>query len=216
MFPSNQHDWAFRAKMWHELRQALPIWSEYTHNSFTLLNFSSCYDGTNSDDVVLCHLFCSEENVWKLCEQVERTHPAELSKCYAVFVSNESRTVPLWRQKAGRGDDKVVIWVSTVWSNSINRTNYMYLLYGCPSYYNKFVVTNTMTNMAWKSKETNFHLCLVPISVLVSVLSMRLLTIIDITIIWVNRDSTHRHGASTKQSWAQQGELLQSFHFELP
>lgn len=56
--------------------------------------------------------FDSEENVWKLCEQVKKTRPAELSKCYAVFVSNEGRTVPLWRQKAGRGDDKVVIWVS--------------------------------------------------------------------------------------------------------
>lgn len=54
----------------------------------------------------------SEENVWKLCEQVKKTRPAELSKCYAVYVSNEGRTVPLWRQKAGRGDDKVVIWVS--------------------------------------------------------------------------------------------------------
>ena len=54
----------------------------------------------------------SEENVWKLCEQVKKTRPSELSKCYAVYVSNEARTVPLWRQKAGRGDDKVVIWVS--------------------------------------------------------------------------------------------------------
>lgn len=55
---------------------------------------------------------CSEENVWKLCEQVKKTRPEELSKCYAIFVSNEGRTVPLWRQKAGRGDDQVVIWVS--------------------------------------------------------------------------------------------------------
>lgn len=53
----------------------------------------------------------SEENVWKLCEQVKLTHCDELSKCYAVFVSNDGRTVPLWRQKAGRGDDQVVIWV---------------------------------------------------------------------------------------------------------
>lgn len=54
----------------------------------------------------------SEENVWKLCEQVKRTNPNELERCYAVFVSNVGRTVPLWRQKVGRGDDKVVIWVS--------------------------------------------------------------------------------------------------------
>lgn len=59
-----------------------------------------------------CFFFSSEENVWKLCEQVKRTRPEELVKCYAVFVSNEGRTVPLWRQKAGRGDDQVVIWVS--------------------------------------------------------------------------------------------------------
>lgn len=57
-------------------------------------------------------LYFSEENVWKLCEQVKKSNPSELSKCYAVYVSNEGRTVPLWRQKAGRGDDKVVIWVS--------------------------------------------------------------------------------------------------------
>ncbi|XP_055706751.1 uncharacterized protein LOC129803900 isoform X1 [Phlebotomus papatasi] len=51
-----------------------------------------------------------EENVWKLCEQVKKNNPGELPKCYSVFVSNAGRTVPLWRQKAGRGDDKVVIW----------------------------------------------------------------------------------------------------------
>uniref|UniRef100_A0A1L8DA99 Protein N-terminal glutamine amidohydrolase n=1 Tax=Nyssomyia neivai TaxID=330878 RepID=A0A1L8DA99_9DIPT len=51
-----------------------------------------------------------EENVWKLCEQVKKNNPVELAKSYAVFVSNTGRTVPLWRQKAGRGDDKVVIW----------------------------------------------------------------------------------------------------------
>lgn len=57
-------------------------------------------------------LNCSEENVWKLCEQVKKQHPNELSKSYAVFVSNERRTVPLWRQKAGRGEDKLVVWVN--------------------------------------------------------------------------------------------------------
>lgn len=62
-------------------------------------------------DFSVCSIY-SEENVWKLCEQVKKTRPTELAKCYAVFVSNEGRTVPLWRQKAGRGDDKVVIWVS--------------------------------------------------------------------------------------------------------
>lgn len=57
-----------------------------------------------------------------MCEQVKRTNPNELERCYAVFVSNVGRTVPLWRQKVGRGDDKVVIWV-----NELN-----YFLGTCP------------------------------------------------------------------------------------
>ncbi|KAG5678570.1 hypothetical protein PVAND_008233 [Polypedilum vanderplanki] len=72
---------------------------------------------TNNDNFILfkqsecSYVSCyCEENVWKLCEQVEKQYPNELSKCYAVFVSNERRTVPLWRQKAGRGEDKLVVW----------------------------------------------------------------------------------------------------------
>jgi hypothetical protein len=65
---------------------------------------------TNSDlDLSYVSCYC-EENVWKLCEQVKTKHPNELSKSYVVFVSNEKRTVPLWRQKAGRGEEKLVVW----------------------------------------------------------------------------------------------------------
>lgn len=56
----------------------------------------------------------SEENVWMLCEKVSKENAEELSRCYAVFVSNEGRTVPLWRQKAGHGDDHIVMWVNIV------------------------------------------------------------------------------------------------------
>lgn len=52
-----------------------------------------------------------EENVYKLCEWVRASAPpAELDKCYAVFVSNKKRVVPLWRQKAGREEERLVIW----------------------------------------------------------------------------------------------------------
>lgn len=51
-----------------------------------------------------------EENVYKLCENVAKNTPAEVDKCYAVFVSNKKRVVPLWRQKAGRDEEKLVIW----------------------------------------------------------------------------------------------------------
>ncbi|KAF4522821.1 hypothetical protein B566_EDAN008083, partial [Ephemera danica] len=53
-----------------------------------------------------------EENVWQLCASIRQRHPAELSRCHVVFVSNEARIVPLWRQKAGRDEEKLVIWVS--------------------------------------------------------------------------------------------------------
>lgn len=54
----------------------------------------------------------SEENVYKLCQEVAAKHLAEIQKCYVVFISNSSRTVPLWKQKAGKDEDRLVIWVS--------------------------------------------------------------------------------------------------------
>lgn len=89
----------------------------FHHHSFSSLLYTFsllciwCY-------IISC-FHSSEENVWKLCEQVKKQNPNELSKCYAVFVSNERRTVPLWRQKAGRGEDKLVVWVSHYFFSSI-------------------------------------------------------------------------------------------------
>lgn len=56
----------------------------------------------------------SEENVYKLVEEVSKMYPNELHKCFVVFISNQSRTVPLWRQKAGKDEDRLVIWVILV------------------------------------------------------------------------------------------------------
>lgn len=53
--------------------------------------------------------FC-EENVWKLADHVRQCSPPELSKTYVVFVSNRKQVVPLWRQRAGRDEEKLVIW----------------------------------------------------------------------------------------------------------
>ena len=33
------------------------------------------------------------------------------AKCYVVFLSNEQRAVPLWKQKNAKSKDKPVIWV---------------------------------------------------------------------------------------------------------
>jgi len=51
-----------------------------------------------------------EENVYKICEHVRDNAKSELDKCTAVFLSNKKRVVPLWRQKAGRDEEKLVLW----------------------------------------------------------------------------------------------------------
>ncbi|XP_071867838.1 protein N-terminal glutamine amidohydrolase [Bombus fervidus] len=51
-----------------------------------------------------------EENVWKLCQDVATRHGSELQHCYVAFVSNSWRSVPLWRQRAGKDEDKLVVW----------------------------------------------------------------------------------------------------------
>lgn len=55
----------------------------------------------------------SEENVWKMCEDVSKRLLSELQHCYVVFVSNKARTIPLWRQRTGETEDKLVIYVSS-------------------------------------------------------------------------------------------------------
>lgn len=51
--------------------------------------------------------------MWKLCQDASLRVPEELDRCYVVFISNPCRTVPLWKQRAGREEDRVVIWVCT-------------------------------------------------------------------------------------------------------
>lgn len=62
---------------------------------------------------VLGIVLYSEENVWKLCQDASLRVPEELDRCYVVFISNPCRTVPLWKQRAGREEDRLVIWVCT-------------------------------------------------------------------------------------------------------
>lgn len=54
--------------------------------------------------------FYCEENVWHLCNHVRHASPQLLNDCYVIFISNSSRMVPLWCQKAGKSADEVVIW----------------------------------------------------------------------------------------------------------
>ncbi|XP_075070131.1 protein N-terminal glutamine amidohydrolase [Mixophyes fleayi] len=56
-----------------------------------------------------CYTSCyCEENVWKLCEYIrdESRHPLE--EFYAVFLSNEEKMIPIWKQQSGKRDDPVI------------------------------------------------------------------------------------------------------------
>ncbi|XP_041867220.1 protein N-terminal glutamine amidohydrolase isoform X2 [Melanotaenia boesemani] len=52
-------------------------------------------------------VYC-EENVWKLCEYVRTERTAPLEQLCVVFISNDKRMVPLWKQKSGHGDQPVI------------------------------------------------------------------------------------------------------------
>ncbi|KAM8767536.1 protein N-terminal glutamine amidohydrolase [Acanthopagrus schlegelii] len=59
------------------------------------------------ENCVYTSCYC-EENVWKLCEFVRTERSAPLEELFVVFISNENRMVPLWKQKSGRGDQPVI------------------------------------------------------------------------------------------------------------
>ncbi|XP_054878491.1 protein N-terminal glutamine amidohydrolase-like isoform X2 [Poeciliopsis prolifica] len=59
------------------------------------------------ENCVYTSCYC-EENVWKLCEFVQKEKTAPLDQIFVVFISNEKRMIPLWKQKSGHGDQHVI------------------------------------------------------------------------------------------------------------
>lgn len=64
-----------------------------------------------AEKAIYTRCYC-EENVYLLCQRIERLAAAEKSdwKCYAVFISNELERCPVWRQRAAADDDAPCIW----------------------------------------------------------------------------------------------------------
>uniref|UniRef100_A0AAF6YUM4 Protein N-terminal glutamine amidohydrolase n=1 Tax=Bos taurus TaxID=9913 RepID=A0AAF6YUM4_BOVIN len=48
------------------------------------------------------------ENIWKLCEYIKNHDQYPLEECYAVFISNERKMIPIWKQQARPGDGPVI------------------------------------------------------------------------------------------------------------
>lgn len=71
------------------------------------------------EDCIYTSCYC-EENVWQLCSWFRSEAEVPLHELQVLFISNHHRTVPLWKQKSGRGDFPVV-WdyhVVLLWSGS--------------------------------------------------------------------------------------------------
>ncbi|KAI8342236.1 N-terminal glutamine amidase-domain-containing protein [Blakeslea trispora] len=51
-----------------------------------------------------------EENIYKLCEEIQSKKPDLLEFFQVVFISNKARMVPLWQQRAGREEEHMVVW----------------------------------------------------------------------------------------------------------
>ncbi|KAI8059665.1 N-terminal glutamine amidase-domain-containing protein [Thamnidium elegans] len=49
-----------------------------------------------------------EENIYLLCKEIEEKQNETLEHCSVVYISNDDRMVPLWKQKAGVGQQPVV------------------------------------------------------------------------------------------------------------
>ncbi|XP_070535631.1 protein N-terminal glutamine amidohydrolase-like [Ptychodera flava] len=61
------------------------------------------------DNCMYTSCYC-EENVWKLCEYIKASHAERLQQLFVIFVSNENRTVPLWKQRAAHSEEEPVVW----------------------------------------------------------------------------------------------------------
>lgn len=49
--------------------------------------------------------------MWKLCKFLEEHADVEvLDGVYVIFVSNATRTVPIWKQQSSEREDTMVVW----------------------------------------------------------------------------------------------------------
>ncbi|GAA5815779.1 hypothetical protein MFLAVUS_009294 [Mucor flavus] len=61
----------------------------------------------NKFDLTYTRCYC-EENIYLLCKEIKEKQNEVLEHCSVVYISNQDRMVPLWKQKAGDGQQPVV------------------------------------------------------------------------------------------------------------
>lgn len=62
-----------------------------------------------SDKTVYTACYC-EENVYNLIHWLTERGEAVLENLTVVFISNENKSVPIWKQRASTREDGLVIW----------------------------------------------------------------------------------------------------------
>ncbi|XP_012673954.1 protein N-terminal glutamine amidohydrolase isoform X2 [Clupea harengus] len=100
------------------------------------LSFEYVIITPSKEDCVYTSCYC-EENIWKLCEYIKAQPQHCIQDVYAVFISNERRMVPLWKQKSCRRDQPVVWDYHVILLHTGNRESYVYdldttLPFPCP------------------------------------------------------------------------------------
>ncbi|KAI9262028.1 N-terminal glutamine amidase-domain-containing protein [Sporodiniella umbellata] len=59
------------------------------------------------DDCIYTKQYC-EENIYMMCRMINDEYPDEIYQFNVVFIINPDKKIPIWKQKAGTGDDPVV------------------------------------------------------------------------------------------------------------
>lgn len=70
---------------------------------------TECLHIPKPEDCIYTPCYC-EENIWHLCDHVRKNQPGLLNYVHAVFLSNDCKVIPLWEQRAGTGEEKLVFW----------------------------------------------------------------------------------------------------------
>ncbi|XP_028673055.1 protein N-terminal glutamine amidohydrolase [Erpetoichthys calabaricus] len=83
--------------------------ASHTNEENAMNNDLTSYQGIvpNKKDCIYTSCYC-EENIWKLCRHIALQKPCPIEEVYVIFISNESRMIPLWKQKSSRGGNPVI------------------------------------------------------------------------------------------------------------
>lgn len=94
----------------------------------------------DKNEVIYTACYC-EENIWKLLEYCVKNKENK-DELFAVFISNENKTIPIWYQKNGENIETPVIWdyhVIALHRSKASKESYIYDLDTLLSFPDRFI-----------------------------------------------------------------------------